>query len=208
VGPSGAGKTTVVNLLLGFIRPDSGQILVNGVDLASLDPEDWRRHLAWVPQSPRLFRGTLLENIRLGAPDAPLDAVREAARRAQAAGFIESLPEGYSTLVGERGAGLSGGQIQRIALARAFLRNAPLAILDEATASLDPESEAAVQVAIDALARGRTLIAVAHRLTTVERADRILVVDQGRVVESGGHAELLAQDGLYRRMVTAYRMAP
>ncbi|WP_295393025.1 thiol reductant ABC exporter subunit CydD [uncultured Thiodictyon sp.] len=208
VGASGAGKTTVVNLLLGFIRPDQGAVLVNGQDLSALDLADWRRRLAWVPQAPRLLRGTILDTIRLGAPDAPLARVREAARLAQAADFIESLPLGYLTPLGERGAGLSGGQIQRLSLARAFLRDAPLAILDEATASLDPESESAVQLGIDALARNRTLLVVAHRLATVERADRILVLEQGRVVESGGHAELLARDGPYRRMVAAYRGAP
>jgi ATP-binding cassette subfamily C protein CydD len=205
VGASGAGKTTVINLLLGFIQPDQGAVLVNGVDLNGLDLADWRRRLAWVPQSPRLLRGTILDNIRLGAPEATMTAVQEAARRARAADFIEVLPLGYLTPIGERGAGLSGGQIQRIALARAFLRDAPLALLDEATASLDPASEAAVQLGIDALARDRTLLVAAHRLGTVERADRILVLEGGRVVESGRHAELLAQDGPYRRMLAAYR---
>jgi ATP-binding cassette subfamily C protein CydD len=207
VGASGAGKTTVLNLLLGFIRPDEGAVLVNGLDLAGLDLADWRRRLAWVPQSPRLLRGTILDNIRLGAPEAPMTAVQEAARRAEAADFIETLPLGYLTPLGERGAGLSGGQIQRIALARAFLRDAPLALLDEATASLDPASEAAVQQGIEALARDRTLLVVAHRLNTVERADRILVLEHGLVVESGRHAELLARDGPYRRMIAAYRGA-
>jgi ATP-binding cassette subfamily C protein CydD len=204
VGPSGAGKSTVIGLLLGFLRPDGGQILVDGVDLTRLDPEDWRRRLAWVPQAPRLFRGSLLENIRLGAPEADLAAVREAARRARADGFIEALPQGYETQVGERGAGLSGGQIQRVALARAFLRDAPLVILDEATANLDPASEALVQAGIDELARGRILFVVAHRLATVRTADRILVLDAGRVVESGDHAALLARGGLYSRMTAAY----
>jgi ATP-binding cassette subfamily C protein CydD len=204
VGPSGAGKTTVVNLLLGFIRPDRGSILVNGVDLAEIDIADWRHRLAWVPQSPRLFMGTLLDNIRLGMPEADLEAVREAARRAYAADFIEALPQGYATRVGEGGVGLSGGQIQRVALARAFLRDAPLVILDEATASLDPQSETLVQAGIDTLARGRTLLVVAHRLRTVQRADRILVLSQGSVVETGTHQELLAAPGLYRAMVGAY----
>lgn len=204
VGASGAGKSTVASLLLGFVRPDAGRILVDGADLATLDPDDWRHSLAWVPQSPRLFSGTLLDNIRLGAPDASLESVREAARHAQADGFIEALPEGYLTRVGERGVGLSGGQIQRVALARAFLRDAPLAILDEPTASLDPASESAVQAGIESLARGRTVIAVAHRLATVERADRILVLERGRVAESGTHAQLLTRAGLYRRMVAAY----
>jgi ATP-binding cassette subfamily C protein CydD len=204
VGPSGAGKTTVVNLLLGFIQPDRGSILVGGKDLAQVETEDWRRRLAWVPQNPRLFMGTLLDNIRLGMPEADIEAVREAARRAFAADFIEPLPDDYATPVGEGGAGLSGGQIQRVALARAFLRDAPLVILDEATANLDPESETLVQAGIDELARGRTLLMVAHRLRTVRRADRILVLDRGLVVEGGTHHELLQARGLYQRMVGAY----
>ena len=208
VGASGAGKTTLVQLLLGFLTPTAGTLSVNGRDLRDWPMDDWRRHLAWVPQQPRLFQGTIGANIRLGIPaDDPRahpDAVRTAARLARADGFIEALPAGYETPVGERGAGLSGGQIQRIALARAFLRDAPLVILDEATANLDPESERLVQEGIDDLARGRTLIAVAHRLDTVRKADRILVLDQGRVVESGDHETLLARDGPYRRLLRAY----
>jgi ATP-binding cassette subfamily C protein CydD len=205
VGPSGAGKTTIASLLLGFARPDRGRILIDGIDLNTLDLDDWRRRLAWLPQNPRLFQGTLLDNIRLGLADAPaepdLAAVREAARRAHAAEFIEQLPLGYDTPVGERGAGLSGGQIQRIALARAFLRDARLVILDEATANLDPASEALVQQAVDELARGRGMLVIAHRLATVRHADRILVLDGGRVVEHGDHEALTARDGPYRRMV-------
>ena len=201
VGPSGAGKTTVASLLLGFVRPTTGRILVNGQDLTALDPDDWRRHLAWVPQSPRLFAGSIRDNICLGQPDADDAAVREAAAHAFAAEFIEALPAGYDTHVGERGAGLSGGQIQRIALARAFLRDARLVVLDEATASLDPASEAAVQRAVDALAEGRTILVIAHRLATVRDADRILVIDGGRIVEQGRHSELTARDGPYRHMV-------
>jgi ATP-binding cassette subfamily C protein CydD len=205
VGPSGSGKSTVVRLLLGFVRQDSGLVLVDGQPLADLDREDWRRHLAWVPQSPRLFQGSILDNVRLGRPDASLDEVREAARQAQALDFVDALPRGWETPIGERGAGLSGGQIQRIALARAFLRDARLVILDEPTASLDPEGESAVQAAIDRLAATRGLLVVAHRLRTVERADRILVLDRGRVVESGRHGELLAAGGLYSRLVSAQR---
>lgn len=204
VGTSGAGKTTIVSLLLGFIAPTAGRILVGDQDLAEVDLEDWRRHLAWVPQQPRLFQGSIADNIRLGVPDADMDAVREAARRARADHFIDALPDGYASLVGERGAGLSGGQIQRIALARAFLRDAPLVVLDEATANLDPESERLVQEGIDDLARDRTLLVVAHRLSTVRRADRILVLDRGRVVEQGTHTELAAAGGLYAKMISAY----
>jgi ATP-binding cassette subfamily C protein CydD len=204
VGASGAGKTTLVNLLLGFLQPDAGRILVNGMDLTNLDPADWRRHLAWVPQNPRLFRGTLLDNIRLGAPGADMASVEAAARQARAAAFIEDLPCGYQTQVGEGGAGLSGGQIQRIALARAFLRNAPLVILDEPTASLDPASEVLVQEGIDELAQGRTLLIVAHRLKTVRTADHILVMEAGRIVQSGDHDGLIAAAGPYRDMVSAY----
>jgi ATP-binding cassette subfamily C protein CydD len=204
VGTSGAGKTTVINLLLGFLSPTSGRILIGDQALADLDLEDWRRHLAWVPQQPRLFQGTIGDNIRLGRPDADLDAVRAAARRARAADFIEALPAGYDSLVGERGAGLSGGQIQRIALARAFLRDAPLVILDEATANLDPESERLVQEGIEELAQGRTLLVVAHRLATVRRAHRILVMDEGRIAESGTHEGLAATNGIYARMIAAY----
>jgi ATP-binding cassette, subfamily C, bacterial CydD len=204
VGTSGAGKTTVINLLLGFLSPTSGRILIGDQALADLDLEEWRSHLAWVPQQPRLFQGTIGDNIRLGRPDADLESVRAAARRARAADFIEALPAGYDNLVGERGAGLSGGQIQRIALARAFLRDAPLVILDEATANLDPESERLVQEGIEELAKGRTLLVVAHRLATVRRADRILVLESGRVAESGTHETLSASNGIYARMIAAY----
>ncbi|AFL76123.1 thiol reductant ABC exporter subunit CydD [Thiocystis violascens] len=204
VGTSGAGKTTVVNLLLGFLTPTGGRILIGAQELSRIDLDDWRRHLAWVPQQPRLFQGSIADNIRLGVPEASLDAVRESARRARADQFIEALPDGYDSRVGERGAGLSGGQIQRIALARAFLRDAPLVILDEATANLDPESERLVQEGIDDLARDRTLLVVAHRLATVRRADRILVLDQGQIVEQGDHATLAAAHGLYARMIAAY----
>jgi ATP-binding cassette, subfamily C, bacterial CydD len=204
VGTSGAGKTTVINLLLGFLSPTSGRILIGDQALADLDLEEWRSHLAWVPQQPRLFQGTIGDNIRLGRPHADLESVRAAARRARAADFIEALPAGYDNLVGERGAGLSGGQIQRIALARAFLRDAPLVILDEATANLDPESERLVQEGIEELAKGRTLLVVAHRLATVRRADRILVLESGRVAESGTHETLSASNGIYARMIAAY----
>ncbi len=205
VGPSGAGKTTFINLLLGFIRPTEGTIHVNGEDLTGIDLTDWRRRLAWVPQSPRLFQGSIGDNIRLGIPESDprsrSESILAAARRARADAFIGALPRGLDTQVGERGAGLSGGQIQRIALARAFLRDAPFVILDEATANLDPESERLVQAGIDDLAQGRTLIAIAHRLETVRKADRTLVLDEGRLAESGTHDSLLAAGGLYSRLL-------
>jgi len=201
VGPSGAGKSTTIKLLLCFLHPDRGQIRIGEMPLAAIDVAHWRRHLAWVPQDPRLFQGSLLDNIRLGAPQATLHQVRAAARLARADEFIECLPHGYRSRVGELGQGLSGGEIRRIALARAFVRDAPLVLLDEPTASLDPESERAVAAGIDTLAQGRTLVFVAQRLQTVQGADRILVLDLGRVVEEGTHAALLRRDGSYRRLV-------
>ena len=202
VGPSGAGKSTIVTLLLGFIRPDAGEILIGEKSLQAIGIENWRRQLAWVPQNPRLFHGTLLENIRLGEPDATMKQVRKAAQLARADEFIDRLPRGYETFVGERGQGLSGGQIRRIALARAFLRDASLVILDEATASLDLESERQVAEGIEALSRGRTMLIIAHRLQTVRNADRILVLDTGKVTEEGTHDELMRKGGLYLRMVS------
>jgi ATP-binding cassette subfamily C protein CydD len=204
VGPSGSGKSTTVNLLLGFLRPTAGRVLINGLELAQMAHTDWLRQVAWVPQRPRLFHGTVLDNIRLGRPEADMAAVEAAARQAHAEEFIQRLPQGYDTPVGEGGQGLSGGQIQRIALARAFLKDVPLVLLDEPTASLDPQSEALVQAAIERLAAGRTLLVVAHRLATVRRADRIIVLKQGRVAESGGHAELIAAGGLYAKLAAAY----
>lgn len=205
VGPSGSGKSTTVNLLLGFLRPTGGRILINEQELARMDHTAWLHQVAWVPQRPRLFHGTVLDNIRLGRPEAGMAEVQEAARQAHAEEFIERLPQGYDSPIGEGGQGLSGGEIQRLALARAFLKEAPLVVLDEPTASLDPESEALVQAAIERLAVGRTLLVVAHRLATVRHTDRILVLDRGRVAESGSHAELLAANGLYARLASAYR---
>ena len=204
VGPSGAGKTTLAHLLLRFIEPESGTILVNGVPLQRIDLATWRAMVAWIPQRPYLFHASVAENIRLGCPHASPAQIVEAARRAHAHNFIEALPQGYNTLVGEQGARLSGGEAQRIALARAFLKDAPLLILDEATANLDPEHEALIQDSLSHLVRGRTTLIIAHRLSTVVNADQVVVLDGGRVLEIGSHAHLVQREGLYRRMVTAY----
>lgn len=203
VGPSGAGKSTLLYLLLGFNRPDRGRILADGRPLDALALDDWRRAIAWVPQRAHLFAGTIAQNIALGTPGATREAIVAAAGKAQADAFIGDLPLGYDTPAGEDGAALSGGEIQRIALARAFLRDAPLVVLDEPTASLDMESEAAVGAAIERLARGRTVISVAHRLHTVRHAERIVMLEGGRVVAQGTHAELAARDGPYRRLLDA-----
>ncbi len=203
VGPSGAGKSTIAALLLRFIEPDGGRILVDGRPLSEWDVRAWRRFVAWVPQMPYLFHGTVADNIRLARPDASMEEVVRAARLAHADEFIRALPDGYETVIGERGARLSGGQAQRIALARAFLKDAPLLVLDEATANLDPENEALLQQAVSRLLEGRTALIIAHRLNTVYDADRIIVLSQGRVVESGTHETLLSQGGLYRSLVAA-----
>ena len=208
VGASGAGKTTLINLLMGFLQPQGGRIRVGGVPLQDIAPEAWRRQLAWLPQRPQLFPGSVTDNIRLGMPSAGREAVQRASALAQAVDFIEALPRGWDTRVGEAGQGLSGGQVQRIALARAFLRDAPLVILDEPTANLDLDSEARVHAAVRTLAAGRTLILIAHRLRTVREADRIIVLDDGRIVQTGTHAELLQSSPLYRRMLNAYGDAP
>ena len=204
VGPSGAGKSTIAALLLGFIAPQGGMITVGGVPLDTLDADAWRARVAWVPQRPYLFNASLIDNVRLGRPEATPDEVAWAARQAHADAFIRALPEGYATVIGERGARLSGGQAQRIALARAFLKDAPFLILDEATANLDAENEALVQAAIERLLERRSALVIAHRLRTVARADRILVLEGGRVVEAGPHADLVAAGGLYSRLFAAY----
>ena len=205
VGPSGAGKTSIAQLLLRFVEPTTGQIFVNGKSLAGISPETWRQVIAYLPQSPYLFAGSILENIRLGKPQAELDEVIQAARLAHAHDFIQDFPLGYETNLGEGGESLSGGQVQRIALARAFLKNSPLLILDEPTSALDAENEEAVQAALEQLAQGKTTIMIAHHLNTIRPNDRILVIDQGRIAEAGNQEELIKKQGLYYTLVQKAR---
>jgi len=200
VGPSGAGKSTVFRLLLRFYDPQGGVVTLDGVDIRDADPAQVRAQMALVAQDSPLFSGSALENIRFGREGADLDAVRAAARAAQAEGFIDALPAGFDTPVGERARSLSGGQRQRLAIARALVRQAPILLLDEATSALDAENERLVQRALDEAMIGRTTLVIAHRLATVLKADRIVVVDQGRVVEEGAHAALVAKGGLYARL--------
>ena len=201
VGRSGSGKSTLASLIPRFYHHEQGQILLDGVDVEEFSLRNLRRHIALVPQQVPLFNDTVANNIAYGdLAGAPLDAIQQASESAYAAEFIEKMPQGYQTLVGENGVLLSGGQRQRLAIARALLKNAPLLILDEATSALDTESERHIQGALDEVMKGRTTLVIAHRLTTIEKADLILVMDQGQIVERGSHAELLAQNGYYARL--------
>lgn len=202
VGATGGGKSTALALLLKFVPANEGAIRVGGVDLRDFDANAWRSQIAWVPQAPYLFNTTIAENIRLGRPAAPLAQVIAAAEAAQAHEFITRLPHGYETIIGERGARLSGGQAQRIAIARALLKDAPLLLLDEISSYLDQDTESALNRALDRLLEGRTALVVAHRLRTIQRMDRIVVVEGGRAVEIGNHDDLMAHKGHYHALIT------
>jgi ATP-binding cassette subfamily C protein CydD len=203
VGASGAGKTTLLHLLLGFQTPGAGSIRANGVDLETLDPEDWRRHLAWIGQNPVLFHGSLEANIRMGNPQASAEALAAAVKAARVDEFARRLPHGLDTPVGEKGVGLSRGQIQRVALARAFLKDAPLLLLDEPTTGLDAENEVLVLDAMQALTSGRTVLYATHRLENLPRAERIVVLEDGRIAAQGTHADLAAAGGAWERLTRA-----
>ena len=199
VGPSGSGKTTICSLLARFYDPQGGKITVGGHDLKEFTCDSLLSNISMVFQNVYLFNDTIRANILFGKPDATEDEMIEAAKKARCHDFIMALPNGYDTVVGEGGGTLSGGEKQRISIARAILKNAPIIILDEATASIDPENEHLIQQAISALTRGKTIITIAHRLATIRNADQILVVDDGRIAEAGTHEALLRQNGIYKR---------
>ena len=208
VGFSGAGKSTVLSLLQRFYDVEAGRILIDGQDIRDVTQESLRRTMAIVPQDISLFHRSVLENIRYARPDATEADVLAAAEMAHCRDFIEALPEGFATIVGDRGIKLSGGQRQRLAIARALLKDAPILLLDEATSALDSESERAIQSALDRLMHGRTVIAIAHRLSTLQRFDRIIVMDQGHIIDDGTPAELAARPGPYRELLRKQTMEP
>jgi ATP-binding cassette subfamily B protein len=201
VGPSGAGKSTIFQLILRFYDPAAGVVRLDGQDIRNFDPVALRRQIAVVQQTAPLFSGTVTENIRFGRPDASDAEIRAAAEAANAHDFIVALPQGYDTQLGEGAGTLSGGQKQRIAIARAVLRDAPVLLLDEATSALDPESEQVIQAAFEKAAKDRTTLVIAHRLATVRNADRIIVMEDGRVVDQGRHEALLEREGVYKRYI-------
>ncbi|HUS85567.1 MAG TPA: ATP-binding cassette domain-containing protein, partial [Anaerolineales bacterium] len=203
VGPTGGGKSTLAQLLLRFAKPDSGEILIDGMPLKDVDADAWRRLLVWVPQQPYIFNTSAAKNIRFGRPQATFADIQTAAECAGAHSFISSLPDGYDTKLGEGGSCLSGGEAQRIAIARAFIKDSPILILDEATAHLDIETETAILESLHNLLTGRTALIIAHRLRTVVNADEILVLSRGKIIERGTHEELLLMDGLYAEMIAA-----
>jgi thiol reductant ABC exporter CydD subunit len=205
VGPSGAGKSTLASLLLRFIEPDSGQIMLGQTPLAEIPPDLWRQQIAWVPQNPYLFQDTLAANLRLARPEASEADLVRACEQAGLMDFITALPEAFETRIGERGARLSGGQAQRLALARAFLKDAPFLLLDEPTSSLDPALESALNASVQRLMQGRTALVIAHRLSTIHQADQIVVLQNGKIVEIGAHSELIAQKGAYHQLIVESR---
>ena len=200
VGPSGSGKSTLLKLCARFYDPQTGKVFFNGTDISKVDPESLMKHISMVFQNVYLFQDTIKNNIRFGKPDATDAEIEEAARKACCHDFIMRLPQGYDTMVGEGGCTLSGGEKQRISIARAMLKDAQIILLDEATASLDPENEVEIQKAIGTLIKGRTVIAIAHRLKTIKKADRIIVLDNGQIKEEGTHDELIRQEGLYSHL--------
>ena len=207
VGPSGSGKTTICNLLARFYDVDSGEVTVGGEDVRNMTCDSLLRNISMVFQKVYLFHDTIENNIRFGNPSATQEEIIEAAKKARCHDFIMALPDGYETVIGEGGSTLSGGEKQRISIARAILKNANIVILDEATASIDPENEHLIQQAISELTIGKTVIVIAHRLATIEHADQILVVDKGQVVQKGTHRQLVQQEGLYRRFITIREQA-